>query len=203
MITLRKNKIKKILKYGFLFLVLIVLTNFVYHLGKDAYENYLHDHENDVEWLRENTKLIENYRIGNDVLVVSVPNNYDVNKELYQAVIQEKIDDLLINRYTITSPLIIYNPFFSDAASINLYFQTGEEYIFEYYITTESLATLEDIPYQTLLDSSGLPLESRNHYYVLDGFIPGKRNNLVIRLLDNTGNVIDVENFILNIPNTK
>ena len=156
-----------------------------------------------MEWLRENTKLIENYRIGNDVLVVSVPNNYDVNKELYQAVIQEKIDDLLINRYTITSPLIIYNPFFSDAASINLYFQTGEEYIFEYYITTESLATLEDIPYQTLLDSSGLPLESRNHYYVLDGFIPGKRNNLVIRLLDNTGNVIDVENFILNIPNTK
>jgi len=202
-ITLKRNKIKRIIKYGILFLILIGLTNFVYHLGKNSYEDYLHEHENDVEWVRDNTKLVENYRIGNDVLVPIVPTNYDVNKELYHAVIQEKIDDLLISSYSITNPLIIYNPFFSDKGSINLYFQTGEEYSFEYYITTESIASLDEVSYTTMLDSDGIPLVTRKHYYVLKGFTPGKRNNLVIRILDSSNNVVDVENFILNIPNKK
>ena len=42
-----------------------------------------------------------------------------------------------------------------------------------------------------------------SHYYVIDSLVPKKKNNIIIRILDENGEVIEADNFIVNIPNTK
>ena len=51
-----------------------------------------------------------------------------------------------------------------------------------------------------MLDANGNDLLQSRHYYTLTGFTPGKRNNLLIRILNENDEIVQSENFILNIP---
>ena len=199
---MKRYYIKQFIKYGILIVMLILATMFVYDKGKDAYQKYLDSHKDDDTWIRDNINLVEDMKIGDGVLTPSIPNDLEVSRDIYEEVIMEEIDNLLINSYKINDPLFIYNPYLNNPTSINIYFHTGNSYKFEYYITTESIGIEEEITYIRMTDSTG-DIFSTRHFYVLDGFTPGKKNNLLIRILDSNDQVIDVENFILNIPKTQ
>lgn len=199
---MKRYYIKQFIKYTILAVILVLATIFVYDKGKASYQKYLDSHKDDDTWIRDNINLVEDMKIGTGVLTPSIPNDLEVSREIYEEVIMEEIDNLLINSYKINDPLFIYNPYLNNPTSINIYFHTGNSYKFEYYITTESIGLEEEITYIRMTDSTGDILSTR-HFYVLDGFAPGKKNNLLIRILDSNDQVIDVENFILNIPKTQ
>ena len=197
---MKKYWIKRILKYGILGLILDWATMFIYDYGKKSYEDYVNRHENDIEWIEDNIEFVEDYQIGDNIFVVEMPETLDISHDLYREIVQKKIDRLLIDNYKISSPLILYDPFLEDEESVNIYFHTGEKYKFEYYVTTDSIATDEDLVYQRMLDANGNDLLQSKHYYTLTGFVPGKRNNLLIRILNENNEIVQSENFILNIP---
>lgn len=192
--------IKQFIKFGILFVVLVYATIFVYDAGKNAYQKYLDSHSDDITWIKDNVNLVEDNKIGSGVLRPDVLKDLEVTEELYLEIIEEEINKLLINNYKINNPLLIYNPYNIDKSTVNIYFHTGENYKFEYHVTTETILLEEDITYTRITTETGLDKFTNRHFYVLDGFVPGKRNNLLIRILDENDQVIDAENFILNLP---
>lgn len=197
---MKKYYIKLVVKYSLLFLVLIILTILVYNKGISDYKTYLENNKDDEKWISEHINLVEDTKIGTGVLKVDMPTNLEVSDELYKETIDEEINNLLIHNYKINNPLIVYDPYKNNPASINLYFHTGNSYKFEYYITTEAIDLEDDITYIRMKDDTGLDVLNTKHFYVLEGFVQGKRNNLLIRILDENDQVIDAENFIINIP---
>ena len=199
---MKRYYVKQFIKYGALFIILVLATMFVYDKGKATYQKYLDTHKDDDTWIRDNINLVEDMKIGDGVLVPSLPNDLEVSRDIYEEIIMEEIDNLLINSYKMNNPLFIYNPYFNNPTTINIYFHTGNNYKFEYYVTTESIGLEEEIIYTRMSDGYGDMYDNR-HIYVLDGLTPGKKNNLLIRILDSNDQVVDAENFILNIPRTQ
>ncbi len=193
--------IKQIIKFSILGVILVFATMMVYDKGIADYKSYLENNKDDEKWIRDHINLVEDNKIGSEVLRPDMPNNLEISDSLYKEVIDEEIDKLLIHNYKIDSPLIIYNPYNIDPTTINLYFHTGNSYKFEYYVTTESIGLEENVIYTRMKNINGEDILSNRHFYVLKGFKPGKKNNLLIRILDDNDRVIDAENFILNLPN--
>ena len=198
---MKRYYIKQIIKYSILAIVLVLATIFVYDKGKAAYQRYLDNNKDDESWIRDNINLVEDTKIGVGILKSDMPADLKVSREIYEEVITEEIDKLLINNYKINDHLLIYDPYLNNPTTVNIYCHTGNSYKFEYYVTTESIGFEEDITYIRMTTEDGDILSNR-HFYVLEGFVPGKKNNLLIRILDSNDQVIDAENFILNLPKT-
>ena len=198
---MKRYYLKQFIKYGILFVILVLATIFVYDRGKASYQKYLDNNKDDDTWIRDNINLVEDNMIGSGVLKANMPNDLEVSREIFTEVIDEEIDELLINNYKINDPLLIYDPYLNNPTTVNIYFHTGNSYKFEYYVTTESIGLEEEITYVRMTTLDGDILSNR-HFYVLEGFTPGKKNNLLIRILDSNDQVIDAENFILNLPKT-
>ena len=199
---MKKYWIKKILSYTILGILLVIATQLVYKYGKESYQNYVDDHEDDMAWVENNIVLDDDYKFGYPVKVVRMPENLTVSEEDYRTIIEKKIKALLVHHYSIESPLFIFDPYREEGKPMYLYFHTGEAYSLQYFISTESIAMqeLDTVTYDSILDEEGNPLMTNRHYYQLKTLVPGKKNNIVLRLLDEEGTVIDAENFILTIP---
>ena len=200
---MNKYNIIQIFKYTVLLTILVVATQQVYKFGKKSYQDYINAHENDLEWVENNISLEDDYRIGNQVKVVHMPTDLTVSTEDYTEIINKKIKALLVNSYSIDSPILIYNPYREDKNMLYIYFHTGEKYQAQYFVSAESIVMrdMDALEYQDFLDDSGNVSFTTRHYYTIDSLIPGKKNNVILRILDENGVVVDAENFILNIPN--
>lgn len=197
----RKYLIKLVIKYTFLLAVLIVATLFTYDLGKKEYKKYLNNHKDDEKWVDKNINLIENYQIGDGVLSVDMPKDLKLDNKSYNKAVSDEINKLLINSYKIEEPLFIYDPFKFDETSLNIYFYTGEKYKFEYYITTDSISNgTESFEFIRMKNEDGTDILNNKHFYILKGLKTGKKNNLIIRILDEYDNIIDSQNFIIKAP---
>lgn len=202
---MNKYQVKKIIKYSILIFLLLICTKMVYVQGKNSYQKYIDSHEQDLVWVEENITLEDNYKIGSNVKVVNMPANLTVSDDNYTKIVESKIKKLLVAVYSIDSPLLIYNPYLEDENSLYIYFYTGGKYKAQYYVSTSSIVMqeLNTIEYQDfIMDASDAIFTSR-HYYRLDSLVPGQKNNIIIRLVDEQDNVIAAENFILNIPSQK
>ncbi len=202
---MNKYMLKQIVKYAVLFLILILATQQVYKLGKKSYQDYINSHETDLEWVENNISLEDDYRIGSQVKVVHMPEDLTVETENYTEIINKKIKSLLINSYSIENPLLIYNPYREDTNSLYIYFHTGERYQAQFFASTESIVMqdIDTLEYLDFLDEEGNIVSTNRHYYKIDTLVPGKKNNIIIRILDEEGTVVDAENFILNVPSER
>ena len=200
---MNKNKIIRIFKYTFLLTILVVATQQVYKFGKKSYQDYINAHESDLEWVENNISLEDDYRIGNQVKVVRMPTDLTISTEDYTEIINKKIKALLVNSYSIDSPILIYNPYREDKNTLYIYFHTGEKYQAQYFVSTESIVMqdMDALEYQNFSDENGNISATTRHYYTINSLVPGKKNNVILRILDENGVVVDAENFILNIPN--
>lgn len=197
---MKRYIIKQIIKFSILGVILVFATMFVYDSARDSYQKYLDKNKDDSDWIRSNINLVEDTRIGSGVLRPDMPSDLTIENDLYNEAIKEEIDQLLINNYKVDNPLFIYNPYKLDNTTVNIYFHTGNNYKFEYYVTTKAIGTLDNISYIRVKDDDGNDILSTKQFYILRGFTPGKKNNLLIRILDGNDMVVDTENFILNIP---
>ncbi|MDD6223821.1 MAG: hypothetical protein PUB18_02345 [bacterium] len=200
---MKRYMIKVAIKYGILVVILVIATILVYDKGTASYYAYLENNVDDSKWIQDHINLVEDYKIGSGVLTVSMPAGLVVSNEVLRDTVDEDVRRLLINHYSIKRPLLIYNPYQNENSTVYLYFYTGDKYKFEYYITTETITVGEEVSYVRLLDTLGNDSYTNKHFYVLSDFVVGKRNNLLIRILDENDQVVDAENFILNIPNRK
>ena len=80
---MKKYWIKRIIKYGILGLILVWATIFIYDHGRKSYEDYVNRHENDIEWIEENIQFIEDYKIGDNIFVVEMPDTLDISHDEY------------------------------------------------------------------------------------------------------------------------
>lgn len=202
---MKKYILKQIVKFSILFFLLVIATQQVYKLGKKSYQDYINAHEGDLEWVENNILFEDDYRIGNQVKVVNMPEDLTISTKDYTEIIDKKINSLLIHSYSIDNPFLIYNPYREDKNSLYIYFHTGEKYRAQYFISTESIVMqdIDTLNYKDFLDEFGNTVETNRHYYKLDGLFPGKKNNIIIRILDEMDTVVEAENFILNVPNER
>lgn len=197
----RRYLIKQIIKYSFLMVILVIATIFIYNTGKKEYKDYLEKHKNDEKWINENIKIVENVSIGLGVYNVEIPKDLDIDINLYNRAVTKDINELLINNYKMDEPLFIYDPFNIDKGSINIYFHTGEKYKFEYYVTTKSISQdTKEFKFIRMKNEDGTDILNNKHFYALKGLKTGKKNNLIIRILDNNDEIVDSQNFIINVP---
>ena len=114
---MKRYYIKQIIKYSILAIILILATIFVYDKGKSAYQKYLDNNKDDESWIRDNINLVEDPKIGVGILKSDMPADLKVSREIYEEVITEEIDKLLINNYKINDPLLIYDPYLNKIVS--------------------------------------------------------------------------------------
>ena len=132
----------------------------------------------------------------NKEIVVAVEENfskaaagvYDVE---FQNSVREKIDALIeANTYTEDNPLVIYNPFLTNAQSLYIYFETEESYAVSYSVHTPE-AEYEDFGAFTVPNR---PDTSKVHEFQVIGLIPGETNMVTIRMMDVDG-VVKIRRF--------
>ena len=159
------KKHKKIL---IVILILLVIVGIGFG-GYKYYEYYQDNRMNNENWLKRHISLEAN---SEGVYEVKTDEDMSIFNLAYQNVIEDKINDLKENDYSLENPLIIYNPY--GTASMSYYVYLGDGYDdLSYEIQTEGYTDYEhDL--------------GKKEEYQLVGFIPGEENILTISSGDNT-----------------
>lgn len=129
----------------------------------------------------------------NKEIVVEVEEGFSVAEKDriytmdFQNSVRQKIDDLITARhFSVDNPLVIYNPFLTNAQSLYVYFETEEAYAVSYSVHTPE-ADYEDFGGFVVPNR---PDTSKIHEFQVIGLIPGETNMITIRLMDIDGEVI-------------
>lgn len=137
----------------------------------------------------------ENYvtNVGmNKEIIVEVKENfssaqltgiYDVE---FQKSVKANIDALIEeNLYSEDKPLVIYNPFLTNAQSLYVYFETEEPYAVSYSIHTPE-AEFKDFGGYVVPNQ---PDTSKVHEFQIIGLVPNETNMITIRMMDKNGTI--------------
>lgn len=154
---IKKNK-KKIL-VGVL--AILIVLSFILFKWYKYYEDTKFENEN---WLSKHISLEEN---SDGVYEVKTDEEISIFNLAYQNVIEDKIESLKNeDSYSLTSPLIIYNPY--GTGSLSYYVYLGSSYDdLSYTVKTEGYAD-----YSHDLGS--------NEEYQIVGLVPGEKNTLTL-----------------------
>ena len=79
--------IKQIIKFSILGVILVFATMMVYDKGIADYKSYLENNKDDEKWIRDHINLVEDNKIGSEVLRPDMPNNLEISDSLYKEVI--------------------------------------------------------------------------------------------------------------------
>lgn len=152
---------------------------------------------NKKEWIEEHVKVKDSIYAKN---VKEIEHNEDIVpfNMLYQEVVEEKIEKLCKNEYSIEEPLMIYNPYGTNRNSINIYFHTDDNLKLEYTIKVDDI---ED--FTRVLKNEGEDNLTTNHAYQMIGFIMGKKNKLILRLKNNEDEVVTTKEFNIDFTTNK
>lgn len=119
---------------------------------------------------------------GKNVLNFNQKNVYNVANS---NAARERLDRLIKRTdATFENPIIALNPFGTNANSLYFYFDTSYRCMVRYTITVEEEAVSDHIRYINNGQENNL---SKNHEFVVSGMIPGRKNYIVMELLDTTG----------------
>ncbi len=162
---------KKIKKHKKKILVGVLVIILLIGLGFGGYKYYQHYQDTRFEnknWINRHVKLEEN---NEGVYEVKSDEDIDIFNLVYQDVIEKKIEELKsFDNYSISNPLIIYNPYGTGSQSYYVYL--GKDYDeLSYKISTEGYAD-----YEHDLGDDG--------EYQLVGFVPGEVNTLTLKSAD-------------------
>ena len=126
----------------------------------------------------------------------------------YDTAVQQRIRHMLDRgqalsggqvEWTAETPLAVLDPFGTAANGLYLYFETDLPTRVEYTVHVED----EDIPdfYATAADSSGRAYTT-DHEFQLIGLVPGKVNEVTLKLRGSWGNVRQTVRFTIEMPET-
>lgn len=183
------EKIGKILVVVFTCFVLLVLS-YVYFEGLTKLE--------EAELLKNLSKksFVKTQLDIRDSSYGDVKEIYNKNDaltpfyDMYQEVVDEKIEELLKDEYSLSKPLMIYNPYGTNKNSINLYFKTEDALQVEYTIQSKGLPDFTKV-----LNNGSDDNLTKDHRYQLIGLVVGRENTLQIRLKNAEGEVVEEKSF--------
>lgn len=107
--------------------------------------------------------------------------------------------DHLIERTgpTLNEPVIVSNPFGTCGDSLFFSFQTAKSGMVRYTITVSDSSVPDFVRY---VDNGKENNLSRNHEFVVSGFVPGQENYLIIEVLNKAGTVLEKKAYRYNAP---
>ena len=181
--------------------IILILIAMISLLGLGAVVLLFGDTKKEPE---NTTPSLEDYQdnyitdVGmNKEIVVEVAENFvqpetdSIYDMKFQYSVREKIDALIsANEYNEDKPLVIYNPFRTNAQSLYVYFETEEAYAVSYSIHTPK-AEYEDFGGYVVPNR---PDTSKVHEFQIVGLIPGETNMITIRMMDVNG-VVKIRRF--------
>ena len=108
----RKNKMLKKIILGVMILLSVCLVGYlIYIIGRNIYENNMKKNLKDIKWVDKNVEITSNNSYGDDIYSVSKHKRIDVWNMKYQEVIDEKLKKIIDGTYTLSYPLVVYNPY--------------------------------------------------------------------------------------------
>lgn len=177
----KNKKIKNIILGVVILLVVCLVGYFIYVIGSNIYENNMKKNLKDFDWVSEHVEISSNNTYGESIYSVSKHDRIDVWNMNYQKAIDEKLNDVINDTYTLEYPFIIYNPYGTNNLGINIYFNTEEDMEISYIVSVGD----EDIPnYSNTLNNDVSGNYTKEHAYQIIGLVPGKKN--VIDLVGKT-----------------
>ena len=145
-------------------LVVAILTCLVFS-GYKYYEHYQDTRFENKNWMNRHVRLEEN---NEGVYEVKTDEDIDIFNLVYQDVIESKIENLKSSGdYSLSNPLIIYNPYGTGSQSYYVYLGKGYDDL-SYKITTDGYADYEH------------DLGDKDEYQLV-GFIPNEVNTLALK----------------------
>ena len=177
----KNKKIKNIILGVVILLVVCLVGYLIYVIGSNIYENNMKKNLKDFDWVSEHVEISSNNTYGESIYSVSKHERIDVWNMNYQKAIDEKLNDVINDTYTLEYPFIIYNPYGTNNLGINIYFNTEEDMEISYIVSVGD----EDIPnYSNTLNNDVSGNYTKEHAYQIIGLVPGKKN--VIDLVGKT-----------------
>lgn len=135
---------------------------------------------------------------GKEIYEVNASKDVVYTNMLYQEVVEEKIKNQQSNTTDFNHPFMIYNPYGTNKNSLNIYFETKEEQEVEYTVKVEGLPD-----FSRTLKNEGENNLTKNHAYQIIGLVVGKKNNLLLKLKDNNGNVVEEKEWTVDLTSIK
>ncbi len=135
---------------------------------------------------------------GKEIYEVKASKDVVYTNMLYQEVVEEKIKNQQSNTTDFNHPFMIYNPYGTNKNSLNIYFETKEEQEVEYTVKVEGLPD-----FSRTLKNEGENNLTKNHAYQIIGLVVGKKNNLLLKLKDNNGTVVEEKEWTVDLTSIK
>lgn len=183
------SKFKKLL----LIIMILGISSLVVFGIKLTYESVHGKNIVDYEWLSHNVEIVDS-DLGQNIYVVDKDRDIDIYNSNYRKVIDEKLDVLTSTKYTFNSPLIIYNLYGTNNLSVNVFFDTDEEYYVDYTISCDNDEIVDFT--RELYNEDGL---TKHHKYQIVGLIKGYKNIITLNLRDKDGDIYNTKKIEIDL----
>ena len=190
--------IKKNLKYIIIVIVIIALSFCGYYGYKELSKIILENNLKDIEWLENNIKIALDDNLGSNIYSVSKNKNISIFDMNYQSIVDEKIDSLKDNSYTMENPLLILNPYGTNNLGLSIYFEAEEESKISYTISVDN----DEIEEFTRTLNNEEDNYTTAHEYQIIGLVQSEVNNIELTATNQDGD-ITTYNFEINMTKFK
>lgn len=180
---MKKENIIKILKKILITAIIILIIGLASYLGYKEVAKMIKEQQQEnlksASWMKENIHLIENKDFGENIYSISAPEYVKTYNILFQEEVSNLINEMLKNNeYTKENPLIVYNPYKTNATGVNIYFNTDEKETVEYTVSVND----KDINDYSAKLSSG----NTEHAYQIIGLVAGYKNTISLKIGETT-----------------
>lgn len=195
MLKKAKNSKKFILGIAIIFLVIYIAIN-TYQI---LYSKKLKQNLKDITWVKKQINISLNNDLGTNIYNVSNKKKISIYNQNYQKAIDEKINELLEDTYTINNPLIILNPYGTNNLGANIYFNSEEALEVSY---TVSVSDKNITNFSRTLNNDAENNYTTKHSYQIIGLVPEKLNTIKL-IAKNKNNDETTYTFTINMSNIK
>lgn len=84
---------------------------FIFTIYNSYNKSIINNNLKDASWINKNVNIVLSNTLGSNIYEIKKDKNITIDNNLYQNVIDKKINELFNNTYNFNSPLIILNPY--------------------------------------------------------------------------------------------